>query len=106
MINLRTRLLVGYGYMMVLLFLTAGSAAFGFYTISEAIDRILEENFHSVSAAVRMLDDLEEQNLLIMNALLEEEVPRQEFIASDQDFRAALQEAENNITIEGEEEVI
>ena len=106
MINLRTRLLVGYGYMMMLLFLTAGSAAFGFYTISEAIDRILEENFQSVSAAVEMLEELERQNILTMNALLDEEVPTEEFRISDRNFVASLEAAKVNITIDGEEEIL
>ena len=106
MINLRTRLLVGYGYMMVLLLLTAGSAAFGFFSISEAIDRILSENFRSVSAAVQMMDILERESALTMQAMLDGEIDEERLLDTDEVFVLALREARGNISIEGEEELI
>ena len=106
MISIRARLLVGYGYMMVLLLLTAGSAAFGFFTISEAIDRILSENFGSVSASVEMLDALERQNAITMTALLEQDSDLEELFEADRQFEEALERARENVTLAGEEEVI
>jgi nitrogen fixation/metabolism regulation signal transduction histidine kinase len=102
MISLRARLLVGYGYMMVLLLLTAGSAAFGFFSISEAIDRILSENFASVSASLEMLEALERQNAITMTALLEQEPDLQELFEADARFETALLSARQNVTLEGE----
>lgn len=106
MISIRARLLLGYGYMMVLLLLTAGSAAFGFFTISEAIDRILSENFVSVTASIDMLDSLERQNAITMTVLLEQDSDLEELFAADRRFEEALFNARENITLDGEEEAI
>lgn len=106
MLNLRTRLLVGYAYMMVLILLTAGSAAFGFFTISEAIDRILQENIPSISASVAILDALELQNSLAIDAFLTGEVLVDDFARADRDFAQAMKLAGDNVTIEGEKELL
>lgn len=106
MINLRTRLLVGYGYMTLLLLFTAGSAAFGFFTISEAIDRILSENFRSVSASVDMMDALERESALTMQAMLAGSLGDEEVYDIDQVFRSALDAAKDNVTLEGEAELL
>lgn len=106
MMKLRTRLLLGYGYMAVLVLLTAGGAAFGFFSISEAIDRILSENFRSVTASVEMMEALEHQNTMTMSALLTRENIEEGLLLSDQTFYAALGRAEANATIEGEAELL
>lgn len=92
--------------MMVLLLLTAGSAAFGFYTISEAIDRILSENFASVAASVEILDALEHQNRITMEALLAQDTDLEKLFEADARLEVALQDAKDNVTIEGEEELL
>ena len=106
MINLRTRLLVGYGYMTVLLLFTAGSAAFGFFTISEAIDRILSENFRSVAAAVEMMDALERESVVTMQGMLEGSLDQEQIQEADQRFHFALADAKGNVTLEGEKELL
>ncbi len=106
MINLRSRLLIGYGYMMVLLLLTAGSAAFGFFSISEAIDRILSENFQSVSASMEMMESLEEQKTLTVTALLESGTDIAPLDDAERAFYAAIDTARENATIDGEDELI
>lgn len=106
MINLRTRLLVGYAYTMILILIIAGSAAFGFFTISEAIDRILKENIKSVSASVAMLDALEAQNSLVVEAFLTGRASQDEFARADQAFLDAMALAGDNATVTGEEELL
>lgn len=106
MVTLRTRLRIGYSYIMLLVLLTAGSAAIGFYQISNAIDRILSENFRSVDAAVEMLEALEEQNTLSMRVLLEDEPPLHELRGADEVFTTALDAARGNIVLEGEVQII
>lgn len=106
MINLRSRLLIGYGYLMVLLLLTAGSAAFGFFAISEAIDRILSENFQSVTASVDMMESLESQNALTMTALLDPGTDISGLIEAEQDFNDAVEIARANASLDGEKELI
>ena len=106
MITLRTRLRIGYSYIMLLVLLTAGSAAIGFYQISNAIDRILSENFRSVDAAVQMLEALEEQNTLSMRVLIEDKPPIDELREADKIFTTALDMARGNIVLAGEVEII
>ncbi len=91
---------------MLLVLLTAGSAAVGFYQISNAIDRILSENFRSVDAAVQMLEALEDQNTLSMRVLLEDKPPISELRDADQVFTTALDAARDNIVIDGEVQII
>lgn len=106
MLTLRSRLLIGYVYLTLLLLLTAGSAAFGFFTISEAIDRILSENFRSVSAAVDMMDALERESALTMQSMLEEKLDPEQAADTDELFTVALSRARTNVTLEGEEALI
>lgn len=106
MINLRTRLLVGYGYMAVLLLLTAGTAAFGFFTINEAISRILSDNFRSVSASFELMNSLERQNTLTKVALLEDSDGNDRLAEADRAFEEALEFAKTNVTVEGEEQAL
>ncbi|MBA2662467.1 MAG: methyl-accepting chemotaxis protein [Bradymonadaceae bacterium] len=106
MMTLRTRLLLGYGYIMLLLLLTAGSSAVGFYQISNAIDQILSENFRSVAASVEMLESLERQNTLSIQALLEGRALTEELEGADANFARSLADARSNITLTGEAEII
>lgn len=100
--TLRLRLLLGYGYLVGLLLLATGSAMLGFFHLSESVDVILEENFNSITAAMRMLEALERQDSATLAALLEGrgEVPEME--AHEEAFLAALEAAEGNVTEEAE----
>lgn len=104
--NLRTRLLLGFGYLILLLMLTAGSAAIGFFQISEAIDQILEENFRSVSAAVEMLESLERQATVSMDLMLTGNDEVGDFRDHDEQFERSLLIATGNVTVEGEGEIV
>jgi hypothetical protein len=104
--NLRTRLLLGFGYLIVLLMLTAGSAAIGFFQISEAIDQILEENFRSVSAAVEMLEALERQTTVSIDVMLAGTYEAGHFAEHDDQFERHLAIAKGNVTIVGEGDVL
>lgn len=105
MINLRARLLVGYAYMAVLILMTAGSAAFGFFTINEAISRILSDNFRSVDASHDMLRSLEEQDIQTKRSLLSAS-QAEGLNEEEQVFVQALDLAESNVTIDGEEQAL
>ncbi len=91
---------------MLLVLITASSAAIGFYQISNAIDRILSENFRSVDAAVEMLEALEEQNTLSMRVLIEANPPNSELRDADEVFTNALEAARGNIVLDGELQII
>src|SRR5690554_6391746 len=100
--NLRTRLLLGFGYLILLLMLTAGSAAIGFFQISEAIEKIVEENFHSVSAGVEMLEALERQTTVSLDLMLTGDYEAGDFSDHDAQFERFLLVAKGNVTVEGE----
>ena len=102
--KLRVRLLVGYGYLVALLLLTAGSGMLGFLQLSEGIDVILEENFRSISASTHMLEALERQDSATLLLLLDEQTDRADMERFQKAFSDALEEAQANITEDDEEE--
>jgi methyl-accepting chemotaxis protein len=103
--TLRTRLLIGYGYLVLLLVVTAVSAAIGFFGLSKGIDRILEENFDSVESSTRMLEALERQDSATFKHLLGDS-SRDRLDEVDATFENSLAAARANITLEREAELI
>lgn len=106
MMQLRTRLLVGYAYLVVLLLVAAGSAALIFLDLSQGIGRVLEENFRSVRAAVDMLQALERQDSLTLTLLVDPATAGDDFETLDAAFTEALGKAEANVTLSGERESV
>lgn len=100
--TLRLRLLLGYGYLVVLVLLAAGSALFGFLQLSAGIGTVIEENFDSVTAASRMMEAIERQDSATLEALLESRPPGEEMAEHERAFVAALEQALEGIS-EGEE---
>lgn len=104
--TLRVRLLLGYGYLVALLLLGAGSAMLGFLYLSVGIEVVLEENFHSIEAAMAMIDSLERQDSATLAALIE----GRPLVAGVEDheeaFQQALAAAAENVTEEEEPEAI
>ena len=104
--TLRLRLLLGYIYLVVLLLVTAFSAVLGFLELSEGIDRVLEENFHSIHATTRMIETLERQDSATLTLLLDPQTGAEEMRALERSFLEALEQAESNITEAEETEVV
>jgi methyl-accepting chemotaxis protein len=104
--SVRAKLLVGYGYLFILLLVTVGSAAWGFSILGRGIDRILHENFESVSASMAMMEALERQDSLTLASLLDPTGQEAGLAASERDFDAALARVRANITMEEERPII
>jgi hypothetical protein len=107
--SLRTRLLLGYGYLVLLIVLAAGGAAVGFFNLSKGIDQILQENVRSLTSATEMLESLERQDSATLAALVQGGVDpevRDDFAEASATFEKALADARGNVTIEGEEELL
>lgn len=105
--TLRLRLLLGYGYLVALLLLAAGSSMMGFLYLSAGIEVVLEENLFSIGSAMTMIDALERQDSATLAALLEPGTSDEgELAAHDAAFEEALREASANVTEEGESEVL
>lgn len=104
--TLRVRLLLGYGYLVALLLLAAGSAMVGFLYLSAGIEGVLEDNFQSIQAAMTMIDALERQDSATLAALIERRRQVEEIEGHERAFEDALAEASRNVTEEGEPEAI
>jgi nitrogen fixation/metabolism regulation signal transduction histidine kinase len=107
--SLRIRLLLGYGYLVLLIVLAAGGAAVGFFHLGGEIDRILTDNVESITQATHMLEALERQDSATLAALFEEGVApdvQEDMQRSHQAFIEALDVAREHQTIEGEGELI
>lgn len=104
--RIRTRILVGYSYLVGLLVLGAASAAIGFSQLGAAIDRVLAENVDSVRACIAMLESLERQDSATLRLLIEGLTRSDALEAADRTFNEALAQAADNVTIDGEVEAV
>lgn len=104
--TLRLRLLLGYGYLVGLLLVSTFSAVLGFLHLSAGIDRVLEENYSSIEAAMAMLETLERQDSETLSALLAGATRGATLTALDQDLNAALDRARSHVTEDAEREAL
>lgn len=104
--KLRTRILLGYWYLVGLLILGAAGAALSFLGLGRSIGTVLEENFDSVRASMAMLDALERQDSALLSKLLGDPGADEALQASEKAFVAAVASARTNITIAGETDVL
>lgn len=103
--TLRTRLLLGYGYLVVLILAVAGTSAIAFLHLSSGINVVLDENFRTIRASMEMIESLERQDSETLAALLEGQVDSQALARLEASFDAALRVAQGNVT-EPEEPVV
>lgn len=104
--TLRLRLLLGYGYLVGLVLLAAGSALLGFLQLSAGIGTVVEDNFESVTAATRMMEAIERQDSATLEALLEGRPPGEQMAEHERTFVEALERALGNITELDEPEIL
>lgn len=91
--NLRTRFLVGYGYLVVLLLIMAASAAVGSQLITSHVERMINENAQGVQRAVRILETLERNDSAVLSYLLGSEEADEEVTAYEDELERLIQEA-------------
>lgn len=104
--RLRTRILLGYWYLVALVVLSAGGAAIGFQKLGNNIGRVLDENFESVRASMAMVEALERQDSAVLAVLLGQVGARDQVEGSQANFSRALEQARANITLAVEVPVI
>ncbi len=102
MMTLRSRLVLGYVYLTVLLLVAALGGALGFQRLGRSIDTILQENGESVRAATAMIDALERQDSACMGLLLRRDGAAGRMARAEAAFREALERAADNVTVEDE----
>lgn len=105
--TLRKKILLGYGAVLLLLILVFGWAFVNLLRLGQASEAILSENYRSIRAADHMIAALERQDSGVLLYILgfEEEGFRQ-YRTNQADFLQWLGRAKDNITIEGEAEIV
>lgn len=90
--TLRTRLLLGYGYLIALLLLSVGTAAFNSQRVSRNIQSVVNENLEGLSAAVDMLEQAERQDSATLVGLLQRDAANA-MDAAEIEFEEAIKKA-------------
>lgn len=104
--DLRTRILVGYAYLVSLIVVSAVAAALGFHHLGSRLSKVLDENFASVRWSMEMVEALERQDSAVLAALLGDEDANRAISESETAFLDALDRARSNVTEEREADVI
>jgi len=105
--SFRSRILVGYGGAIAVVVLTFCWTVSNLFTLGQAADLILRENYRSILAAEHMSSSLERQNTLLLSWMLGRapDAPS-EFTALSSTFQQWLGRALDNITIHEETAVL
>jgi methyl-accepting chemotaxis protein len=104
--KLRTRILLGYWYLVALLIVSAVAATLGFQGLGSSIGTVLEENFDSVRASMMMLDALERQDSAVLAILLGEQQTGESLKRTEGAFSDAVRSARDNVTLAEEAPVL
>ncbi len=105
--TLRTKILLGYGIALALMVVILAWSYVNLRRLGKASNAILTENYNSILAAENMIDAIERQDSAILLLILryEEEGLRQ-FTENQSQFLQWLARAKDNVTIEGEAEIV
>jgi len=104
---LKKKILVGYGVAFALMGLVVAWAVTNLISLGKATDAILRENYRSILAAENMVDALERQDSAILLLFLGDgEKGISQFRESEAVFLGWLARAKDNITIQGEAELV
>ena len=105
--NLRTKILGGYGILLLLMIVVWGWAVVNLFLLGRAGEAILRENLASILAAENMIDFIERQDSAALLLLLGyEKEGRSQFRSNEIEFVQWFGRARDNLTIEGEGEII
>ncbi|MFW5982106.1 MAG: ATP-binding protein [Halanaerobiaceae bacterium] len=105
--SLKTKIFTGYLLVAFILLIVTFWAIINFTNLSDAVNNIMVENYKSVKASESMIESIERQDsaiLVMINGPTEK--GRQTFRQNEQSFYKWLARAEDNITINGEAEIL
>ncbi len=100
--NLKKKILVGYGISFALLILVVAWAVTNIVALGNAADAILRENYRSIIAARHMMEILSAQDRVVLRAAADPAGGTPEFRSMEAEFFQWLARAKDNVTIEGE----
>ncbi len=105
--SLKAKIFIGYLLVAFILVIVTFWAITNFTSLSDAINNIMVENYRSIKASESMIESIERQDsaiLVMINGPTEE--GRKTFRENEQDFYKWLARAEDNITIDGEAQIL
>ena len=105
--TLRTKILLGYGASLFIVAIILALAILLLLRLGRASDAILQENYRSILAAEKMINDIERQDSGVLLILLHfQDLGLKEFRDSEVSFLQWLGRAKDNITEPGEKELV
>ena len=105
--KLRTKILAGYGVSLALVILVGAWGVANLWRLGQASEAILRENYRSIRAAQGMVEALERQDSANLISLSAGNTNAIDLFADNQvEFLQWLSRAKDNITIDGEAEIL
>lgn len=105
--TLRKKIFIGYGLVLALVVVVLGWAFLNLSQLGRASEAILKENYQSILAAENMVDAIERQDSAVLLLITgEEEEGLKQYRENETLFLEWLGRAKDNVTIEGEEDII
>jgi NtrC-family two-component system sensor histidine kinase KinB len=105
--TLRRKIFLGYGITLILMVLILVWAFFNLWDLGQASEAILRENYRSILAAENMVYALERQDSAVLLILLGYEAEGwKQFRENESQFFQWLGRAKDNITVEGEDQIV
>jgi hypothetical protein len=105
--KLRLKILSGFSILAVILLISAGWSISELGKMGHSVQKILDENYRSITAAKEMIEALEREDSAILTLLLGiKEEGKNILFKADSVFNKNLLIAENNITVSGEAEIV
>ncbi|MEW6667243.1 MAG: ATP-binding protein [Thermodesulfobacteriota bacterium] len=105
--TLKKKILIGYGVAFALMGMVVVWAVMNLVSLGKATDAILRENYRSILAAENMVDALERQDSAVLLLFLgDAEKGTSQFREYEAEFLQWLARAKDNITIEGEAQLV
>ena len=106
-VSLKHKILLGYAAITLILIVLAGWAIYNFMSLDESIHDIMVENYQSVIASEGMMEALERQDSAELIFIFGQQEEALEIFQKNQiEFTKHLSRAEDNITIEEENQII
>lgn len=104
--TLRTRLLIAYGYLVLLVIAVAGTATAGFFDLGGRIQTVLDKNVQSLEATTDLMETLERQDSATLSALLKARADTSDLDRANDEFRAALADSKATATDDAERDIV
>ena len=105
--TLRKKIFLGYGITLILMVLILAWAFLNLWDLGQASEAILRENYRSILAAENMVYAVERQDSAVLLILLGYELEGwKQFRENEGQFFQWLARAKDNITVEGEDQIV